>query len=51
MLMPYIQAALRHASYEILSDDGSSTGKSPSVMGYMPTPQPWKNAAHNWRRC
>lgn len=27
MLTPYIQAALRHATYEILSDDGSFYGE------------------------
>ena len=33
MLMPYIQAALRHASYEILSDDGSFYGEIPVCNG------------------
>ena len=33
MLMPYIQTALRHASYEILSDDGSFYGEIPVCNG------------------
>ena len=33
MLMQYIQAALRHASYEILSDDGSFYGEIPVCNG------------------
>ena len=32
MITKYLQAALRHAFYEILSDDGHSMAKSPSVM-------------------
>jgi predicted RNase H-like HicB family nuclease len=33
MLMEYIQAALRHAFYEILSDDGSFYGEIPVCNG------------------
>jgi predicted RNase H-like HicB family nuclease len=33
MLMQYIQAALRHASYEILPDDGSFYGEIPVCNG------------------
>ncbi len=33
MLMEYIQAALRHAKYEILSDDGSYYGEIPECNG------------------
>ena len=33
MLIEYIQAALRHASYEILSDDGSFYGEIPVCNG------------------
>ena len=40
MLMQYIQAALRHASYEILSDDGSFYGDIPSCSRYAPRLKP-----------
>ncbi|MGA7875264.1 MAG: hypothetical protein WCA08_06340 [Desulfoferrobacter sp.] len=33
MLIMYIQAALRHAKYEILSDDGSYYGEIPECNG------------------
>lgn len=33
MLLDYIQAALRHAKYEILSDDGSYYGEIPECNG------------------
>ena len=33
MLMQYIQAALRHASYKILPDDGSFYGEIPVCNG------------------
>ncbi|MEW6077701.1 MAG: type II toxin-antitoxin system HicB family antitoxin [Thermodesulfobacteriota bacterium] len=33
MLLEYIQAALRHAQYEILSDDGSYYGEIPGCDG------------------
>ncbi|HEY7492324.1 MAG TPA: type II toxin-antitoxin system HicB family antitoxin [Candidatus Tectomicrobia bacterium] len=33
MLMPYIQAALRYATYEILSDDRSFYGEIPVCNG------------------
>lgn len=33
MLLEYIQAALRHAKYEILSDDGSYYGEVPECNG------------------
>jgi predicted RNase H-like HicB family nuclease len=33
MLMEYIQAALRHAKYEILADDGSYYGGIPECEG------------------
>ncbi len=33
MLMEYIQAALRHAKYEILADDGSYYGEIPECNG------------------
>ncbi len=33
MLTSYIQAALRHAVYEILSDDGSFYGEIPVCAG------------------
>ena len=33
MLLEYIQAALRHAKYEILSDDGSYYGEIPECNG------------------
>jgi predicted RNase H-like HicB family nuclease len=33
MLLEYIQAALRHASYEILPDDGSYYGEIPECNG------------------
>ncbi len=33
MLLEYIQAGLRHAKYEILSDDGSYYGEIPEFTG------------------
>ena len=33
MLLEYIQAALRHAKYEILQDDGSYYGEIPECNG------------------
>jgi predicted RNase H-like HicB family nuclease len=33
MLLEYIQAALRHANYEILPDDGSYYGEIPECNG------------------
>jgi predicted RNase H-like HicB family nuclease len=33
MLLEYLQAALRHAKYEILSDDGSYYGEIPECNG------------------
>ena len=33
MLMKYIQAAMRHAKYEFLSDDGSFYGEIPACQG------------------
>jgi predicted RNase H-like HicB family nuclease len=33
MLLEYIQAALRHARYEILADDGSYYGEIPECKG------------------
>jgi len=33
MLIEYIQAALRHAKYEILPDDGSYYGEIPECNG------------------
>lgn len=33
MLMKYIQTAMRHAKYEILSDDGSFYGEIPLCKG------------------
>ncbi len=39
MLTDYIQAALRKAKYEILSDDGSFYGKIPGFQGV------WANAS------
>lgn len=33
MLLEYIQAALRHAKYEILPDDGSYYGEVPECNG------------------
>ncbi|QBQ53123.1 type II toxin-antitoxin system HicB family antitoxin [Nitrosococcus wardiae] len=33
MLMQYMQAAMRHAQYEILSDDGSFYGEIPPCRG------------------
>ena len=33
MLLEYIQAALRHAKYEILPDDGSYYGEIPQCNG------------------
>ena len=33
MLLAYIQAGLRHARYEILSDDGSYYGEIPQCNG------------------
>jgi predicted RNase H-like HicB family nuclease len=33
MLMKYIQTAMRHAKYEILSDDGSFYGEIPICKG------------------
>jgi predicted RNase H-like HicB family nuclease len=33
MLLEYIQAALRHAKYEILPDDGSYYGEIPECLG------------------
>ena len=38
MLTDYINAALRHARYEILSDDGSYYGETPEL------PAVWANA-------
>lgn len=39
MLTQYIQAAMRQAKYEILSDDGSFYGEIPGFQGV------WTNAA------
>ncbi len=39
MLIEYIQAALRHAKYRILADDGSYYGEIPECNGV------WANAA------
>lgn len=39
MLTEYIQAAMRQAKYEILSDDGSFYGEIPGFQGV------WANAA------
>jgi len=33
MLLEYVQAALRHAKYEILTDDGSYYGEIPECQG------------------
>jgi predicted RNase H-like HicB family nuclease len=33
MLLDYINAAMRHATYEILSDDGSYYGEIPACKG------------------
>ncbi len=33
MLLEYVQAALRHAKYEILPDDGSYYGEIPECTG------------------
>jgi predicted RNase H-like HicB family nuclease len=33
MLTPYIAAAMRHATYEILPDDGSYYGEIPGFQG------------------
>jgi len=33
MILEYIQAALRHAKYEILPDDGSYYGEIPECNG------------------
>ncbi|MDQ2805691.1 MAG: type II toxin-antitoxin system HicB family antitoxin [Chloroflexota bacterium] len=33
MLTRYIQAAMRHACYEILSDDGTFYGEIPGLQG------------------
>ena len=33
MIIDYVQAALRHAKYEILSDDGSYYGEIPECNG------------------
>jgi len=33
MLLEYIQAALRHARYEIMADDGSYYGEVPECRG------------------
>lgn len=33
MILEYLQAALRHAKYEILSDDGSYYGEIPECNG------------------
>lgn len=38
MLTAYIQAAMRHAHYEILEDDGSFYGEIPELQGV------WANA-------
>ena len=40
MLTKYIQAAMRHAKYEILEDDGSVYGHSPDLPGA------WANASN-----
>ena len=39
MILEYIQAALRHATYEILADDGGYYGEIPECRGV------WSNAA------
>jgi predicted RNase H-like HicB family nuclease len=38
MLIKYVQAAMRHAKYEILEDDGSFYGHIPELQGV------WANA-------
>lgn len=35
MLSNYLQAAMRHAKYEILSDDGSYYGEIPGFSGVL----------------
>jgi predicted RNase H-like HicB family nuclease len=37
MLLEYLQAALRHAKYEILPDDGSYYGEIPECNGVYAT--------------
>jgi len=51
MLVQYIRAALRHARYEILADDGSLTARFRNVTASMPTPQRSKTVVSNWQRC
>ena len=47
MLTEYIEAAMRQAKYEILSDDNTFTDISPGLMVSMPTLRTWKHAAAN----
>lgn len=50
MLKKYIEAALRRAKYEILSDDGSFYGEIPSFDGVTPMRIRLKIAATSWKK-
>lgn len=43
MLTKYIQAAMRHAKYEILDDDGSFYGSIPGFQGVWANAQSLEN--------
>ena len=51
MLLEYVQAAMRKAKYEILSDDGTFHGRIPECQGVWATRQRWKVAGASCRRC
>jgi hypothetical protein len=50
MLLDYLKAAMRHARYEIFSDDGSFYGEIRNAKVFTLMPRHWKLAAMNWAR-
>ena len=44
MLTKYLDAAMRHAHYEMLADDGSIYGEISACRAYTPTQLLWRHA-------
>jgi hypothetical protein len=50
MICEYIEAALQHAHYELISDEEPYYGEVPELhKGYGPPGNPWKSAAKTWQ--
>jgi predicted RNase H-like HicB family nuclease len=49
MLLEYIQAALRHAKYEVLPDDGSYYGAIPECTGVYANAETLENCREQLR--